>query len=150
MPCLEWSILAQGFSIDRTTNSLSIFNAIEDILIPPDVADPEPGQQIAIGPSFVLLQLWSRETPDVPEVAEGRVTVVSPNQSEMGAGTFTIDLEPSARTRTITALPFLPYVGPGIYRLVIDIKMGESWQKFSEINLSVVKQITAQTQGANK
>lgn len=140
MPRLEWSMLAHGFSIDRSTNALSIFNIIEDIAIPANITEAEAGQHVPIGPPFVLLQLWSRSEPAEEALAEARVSIVAPNGAEMGGGAFIIDLKAAARARTVVGMPFLPYVGLGTYQLVTDIRVGESWKRISTMALSVAKQ----------
>ena len=54
MARLEWTVVAQSYVVDRESNSLSILNVLDELIIPNEAPDPPPGQQIAIGPAFSL------------------------------------------------------------------------------------------------
>ena len=134
---LEWVALAQGYSVDRESNALSIFNVIESLAVPKEVPDPPRGQQIPIGPQFVIVHRWIRSDPELGDRAVGRVKVVGPEGDTIGTAEFTVDLVAERRARSMLKFPFFPFAGIGEYKFFTEMKIGDDWQKIDEIALVV-------------
>jgi hypothetical protein len=139
MPLLELSLLAQSYSNDRESNALSIFNIIENILIPKSVPDPPAGQQIAVAPQISVVQRWTRSEREVAEKVTGRIQVLGPSGNMIGGGEYSIDLSVERRSRSMMNFPFFPFVGEGDYRFVTEVKAGDSWLQVHEFSISVTR-----------
>jgi hypothetical protein len=137
VPRIEWAMLVQAYSIDRESNSLSLFNVIEEITLPHDVPVPPEGQTIPIGPQMALIGLWSRSDASVGEKAEARIEISFPDGRSAGNAIFDVDLTGEARTRGILKLPFLPFSGEGFYTFSTALKTGDDWNKVHSIQLRV-------------
>jgi hypothetical protein len=134
---LEWVAVAQGYSVDRESNALSIFNVIESLAVQKEVPDPPRGQQFAIGPQFVIVHRWIRSDPELEERPVGRVRVVGPEGDTLGTAEFTVDLLAERRARSMLKFPFFPFVGIGEYKFFTEMKVGDDWQEIDKMALVV-------------
>ena len=124
MYCL-WSIAAHGSSIDIDTNSLSIFNVVEEIHLPG--APPNPDSVIWISFPMVLLCGWKRTNPS----DEGylRVELHSAAGERLfgspGAG-VQLTFGQSKQSRTRVNVPAFPIKGEGEYNFRILLSSSET------------------------
>jgi hypothetical protein len=137
MARLEWTVVAQSYVVDRESNSLSILNVLDELNIPNEVPDPPPGQQIAVGPAFSVIQMWSRTNSGIPERISGRFQLLRPDGTVVAGVEFFVDLASADRARSMINLPFFPFSGIGNYRMTVDLKVGDDWQKLTEQVLAV-------------
>jgi hypothetical protein len=139
MPRIEWTLFALSYAVDQQSNSLSVFNVIEEIAVPPEVPEPSaPDQIVAVGPTFSLINMWARSEPEIPEERFVRVQVKVPDGRVAALTEFKLDLRGGQRSRTINTFKFLPFTGTGDYRFAIEVKSGEdTWQNVLEAILPV-------------
>jgi hypothetical protein len=130
-------MLVQSYSVDRESNSLSLFNVIEEITLPADVPVPPEGQTIPIGPQMALVGLLSRSEPSTAEKVEARVQISLPNGKNAANANFVVDLTEDARSRAILKIPFLPFSVEGFYTFSTALKIGDAWNEVHSIQLRV-------------
>jgi len=143
MAKLDFVLVAHSCSVDQTTNALSIFNLIEGLGVPGDVPDPPKNGFHNVGPPLSIVVVCRRSKPDVAESGTGRVRLFAPSiRNAIGGEEFQINLTGNNRgSRAIFQLPFLPYMGPGTYRLDVEVKVGENrWKRIGSRELPVIKQ----------
>jgi hypothetical protein len=109
-----WSVLCSQAVIDRDTNNISLFNALEQVTIP---ASPPPGGALVM--QYEVTTFWAR----VGEPVEGkmRLRVLGPEGQALLATEAGLDLVTAERTRNRLLFQQLPIVGEGIYRFVLDL-----------------------------
>ena len=137
-----WGILCQSSVIDRQTNNVSLFNVIEEISIPAQPPQMQPGQPwpTDVAPlMFDLVILWMRSDEDTPERGRGRVRLVVPNQKAPALGQeFEVDLTNYLRLRMVLKVPGLPAGDLGMYRFIVDGKTDTSdWAEMFELPIRV-------------
>lgn len=132
-----WAVLCKDTSIDGKSNSISLFNVVEQLNIAPiDVPVGERGM-VPIPVCFVIL--WRRDAYDTPERREGRLRIVSPEGTELVSQAFQMDLGERPRLRNIIHLNGLPLLANqlGDYRFVIEVLDGDRWGVVHEFPLQV-------------
>lgn len=143
MAKLDFVMFAGAVTIDRETNALSIINVVEGLGVPAGVPDPPKDAFHNVGPPLSVVVMCRRSKPDRPESGTGRVRVFVPKRRDaVGGEEFKIDLTGSNKgSRSVLKLPFLPYIGPGTYRLDVEIKVGDDkWKRLGSRELPVIKQ----------
>ena len=139
-----WSILCQSSAVDRDTNSLSLFNIIEEVTFPaqpPQIQPEQPLPERIMLANFELVTLWMRSNLEVPERGRGRLRIVLTEGQEVTFQEFEVDLTQYLRFRTRVRLPGFPTGGPGIYRFIVDRKTDASeWTEMFELPIRVVLQ----------
>lgn len=137
-----WAVLCQNSVIDKATNTISLFNVVEEIQVA-----PQPPQEPLIPPAagrgasivFQLVTLWGRSNEDAPEQGRGRLRLVLPDGESTITGEYEVDLAKFLRLRHITQIATLPIRNEGIYKFVVESKEGDSdWSIKFEVPLRVV------------
>ncbi len=112
-----WSILCSKSSVDRQTNSISLFEVIEGI------------QFVTAGPvnfpadvpfEAQVVSLWLRSDPAVPEHGQMRSKLIGPSNQNLGESISEIDLRSNSRVRTVGQFNGLRIDGAGIYEWEIS------------------------------
>jgi hypothetical protein len=131
-----WSVLCGRAVTDRETNNMSLLEVIEQVnLLGPM---PEPGQRVALPIPFEVVSLWSRGNPNEREESTGRIKIIAPNNAEVLAHEFSINLIEHARVRTQMRSVGIPLAGVGRYVFSIEIKRpNEIWETVAKIPLQV-------------
>lgn len=115
-----WTILCAKSSVDRDTNNLTLIDVIERI----QFHGVEPKTNALIPLAADLVTTWTRSNPETPEKEAGRARLFTPRDTQLGVGSFEIDLVAQLRARTIARLTHFPYNGPGVYYFVVDRRPG--------------------------
>lgn len=105
-----WTVLCSRSSIDSESNTLSLFEVVEEVTL--DGLITKPG---AIPGPFDLVSLWSRARLDSPVEAETRWSLVSPTGKSLMEVAATIDLSQFHRVRARTRLAAVVIDSPGLY-----------------------------------
>jgi hypothetical protein len=130
-----WSILCSQAIIDRETNNVSIWNAIEQITI---AAEPKPRGVVPI--RFDIATLCVRSDMDVPAKGNLRIILSTPSGEDVQLNEAPIDLINYERARNITQIQGLPANESGIYIIKIELKQDDEWEQVAKIPVSIVFQ----------
>ena len=143
-----WAVLCERSVIDLETNQVSLFNIVEQVMVPAESPEVASGGTVEgrMGlASFELVTLWTRSDPDMPERGRGRLSLILPEDSpRLSPIPYEVDLTRHIRLRHRTRMPGLPVGGEGIFRFVIEGKSdSDDWAMMFELPLEV----RVQTQG---
>jgi len=142
MPRFEMMLFAQSVTVDREKNTLSIFHIIDGFGVPAGTPELAKGQVLPVGPPVVVITFWRRAKMSVPESASGRMRLIGPKgRRQFGSSEFKVELGgDSRRSQAMLNIPFIPYVGPGEYEIVIDIKVRkDKWKRVGSREFIVSK-----------
>jgi hypothetical protein len=118
-----WSVLCEGSSVDKLSNQVSLFSAVENInfLFGPEV--PPSTAEISITVQMRLVSYWIRSRISVAEKAEARVSLELPNgRVVIEKGGVAIDLTTAPRARTLNQIGSIRYAGPGYYAFIVEYR----------------------------
>lgn len=91
-----WTVLCRGTAIDRDTNSLSVFDIVEQFAVLPAGHQPHP-QMVPM--FFEIVSVWGREQPDQPCKQFAMVELVKPNGDAVELAQYDVDLTEHERSR---------------------------------------------------
>lgn len=120
-----WSVLCQSASIDAQTNNVSLFNALENIIVLGELSKEKP---------FILsceiVSLWAREHEDKPASGQLRACFISPEGRNPQSIVLDIDLTKTPFHRTRLTIGALPVISTGWFEFVIDFRLAgeENWR----------------------
>jgi hypothetical protein len=138
MPHHVWSVICAKSSIDRTANTVSLFDVVEQInvQIPPENV-AQPG---LISFSFELVSLWTRRHADAPERATGRVIHIDADNSQSNAVEIAIDLTTHRRLRSTIQSSALRVIRPGIHQFGVEVQEGVEapWTTVASIPIEII------------
>lgn len=131
-----WSVLCARSVTDNRTNTVSLFNVLEQIQIASVQGVLAPGLLPA---AIELVSLWTRSEPGQPARGSGRIEVVLPDGSVAVEQAFDVDLSGFERLRTQAALSAIPIVGPGryVFRISKQLQGEEDWVEVARIPLQI-------------
>ena len=136
-----WAILCQNTIIDQRSNNISLIEVIEELTVPvpPPELMTEGDGELSMLVDGNLVILWTRSDLNVPEKAQTRSRIISPNGGEAQSGDFEIDLTEIVRARVIGRIAELPpLTQTGEYTIKIETKVDDSeWQEEFELPLWV-------------
>jgi hypothetical protein len=137
-----WAVLCQNSVIDRDSNTISLFNVIEEIHVVPQPPQ-EPLMPAAVGKGasivFQLVTLWGRSNQDTPEQGRGRLRLVLPDGESSITGEHEVNLTEFLRLRHIARITTMPIRNEGIYKFVVEGKESNGkWSARFEVPLRVV------------
>jgi len=129
-----WTVLCSRVVIDKTTNNVSIQEAIERITVP-----GEPDPKVAIQFPMQLVTLWVRSQPDQPARSQARLTFLSPSGEQLIEVDLPLDLTEHERLRTPAQIGALPAPEAGRYYFYLDLQIeGENdWKRVAAIPLTI-------------
>jgi len=132
-----WSILCQSASIDVQTNNVSLFNVMENIVVP---SQPSPEKPLVL--SCEIISLWAREKIDEPANGQLQVNFVNPDGRDSQSIILDIDLTKSPLHRTRLTIGALPITTTGRFEFRIDYRlMGEeNWLTVARLPLFLSSQ----------
>ena len=129
-----WTVLCTRSSIDRETNNMSLFEAIEQLTIHDWTGQPG----FAPGP-FELVSLWARAETDRPCRGEARFLLRTPGGRTAISQTHEVDLRQYRRLRTRRRIPAIPVDGAGLYTFLVELREldQDQWLQVARIPLEV-------------
>jgi hypothetical protein len=139
-----WSVVCGRATTDRESNNISLVDVFEQLNLLGPVPGPAPiavegeaPKQPAVPLQFELVSLWIRQNPDEEEESVGRIRFVSPQNQDLIAHEFPVNLVHNPRMRTQLKSSAIPLAGPGRYRFVVEIRRAGAWDTVARIPLLV-------------
>lgn len=147
MAVCAWAVLCRKSVVDKSDNSLSLFEVMENVSFdgaePPEEAYKEKPVLVGSGASEAahFVSLWWRDAKETPETITARFSVVTPGMKTIYSKEVEIALEPHERTRHMFRMPGFFYQGPGRYRYRIEVKKQAKtkvrWEVVADVPLNV-------------
>ncbi len=143
---LGWALICESFSIDSTTNRISLFNVFEEItysVVKAALPDATPLLPI---PCYIV-SLWERSDESKGETCEMRVRITDESSGNLVglAAALKVSLEDHLRNRAILRLPGIPttveHLAPGIRTYVFHIESQgaeDEWEHRSSLRIRMV------------
>lgn len=129
-----FSTICNRTSIDRETNSLSIFNIIEEITI-----ISEPDKTVRIPLYFEVVSQWTRSDENIPCIGTAKVFMRDPAGTSNKLAEIKIDLDKNIYARTIIRISGVELRGPGMYTFQIDLKTEkDEWSPITTVPFQVI------------
>lgn len=129
-----FSVICNRTSIDKETNSLSIFNVIEQITIL-----SEPDKTVRIPLYFEVISQWARSDENVPCIGTAKAYMCDQAGISNIPVEIKIDLTKNIFARTIIRISGIELRGPGMYEFHIDLKTEkDDWSPISSVPFQVI------------
>ena len=137
---VTWAVICEGSSIDQESNNISLFNLLDQLLLPePPDEMAESNRPVMAAVRLLLVAMFSRSDSDQGETATGRIAIHFPDDIEpQFLPVFEIDLESAHRLRGKFNLVGIPVSGEGLYHFQIQI-LGDdgNWDFAYEVPVEV-------------
>ncbi|HVA48045.1 MAG TPA: hypothetical protein VNH11_16870 [Pirellulales bacterium] len=132
-----WTFLCRGSAVDRDSNSLSIFDIVEQFSLVPVDQQPHP-QMIPL--FFELVSVWARQNPAEPCREFARVELSQPDNTTLPITEYEVDLMEFERSRIRGRLPGFPTNMPGRYFVQVSRRPTEDdpWEVVARVPLTIV------------
>ena len=135
-----WSVLCSKQSIDRETNSISLFEVIEGVQFYTKAIPSFPSPVPFAG---TLVTLWARSTPGERAKGVARVRLLSPEGTELLSQTMEVNLESHPRNRSILQLQGIVIGGPGVHAWEVSSRAADGrWETQATIPMDVAVSTT--------
>ncbi len=129
-----FSLICNRTSIDKDTNSLSIFNVIEQITV---FSEPEKTVQLPM--HFEIISQWMRSEENIPCSSNAKIYLCDPQGISKTNVEIKIDLLKNIVGRTIIRVSGIELRGPGMYKFQIEIQQENTeWIKIASIPFLVI------------
>jgi len=130
-----WSVVCQSASIDAQTNNVSLFNTLENLVVP-----GVPSKEKPFVFSCEIVSLWAREIEDVPCSGQMRVTLDTTDLGLPHSVSLEIDLTKTSFHRTRITIGALPMVATGRFEFRIEYKLAdeEIWHPAAKLPFIVM------------
>lgn len=120
-----WSVIFNRAVVDNNTNSISLFDCVEEVTVnfskPEDVSVPQKNIPI----NFSVISLWSDENISKSREFEYLMEIIDPQNKKISEFTNTPIFEAGKkRLRTIIQMNGMAVTSEGEYTVVIKYKMG--------------------------
>lgn len=153
MPEHLWSILCYKACVDEATNSVSILDVYEKIIIQ-NVSDPaslektrRDGKEAFFPIRMDLMSHWVRSDFEKPESGKLRLVLQPPTGKRLTlVDELLIDLDEHPRFRSRIQMPAMPYRGPGIYYFLVSLRQAKGWKRVAKIPFEIALSEEAQEQ----
>lgn len=135
-----WAVLAEGSSVDRDTNNVSLFNVVEEMHVPAPPENPNDPDVLPLVPvRLVLVTLFARSATDQGETQQARLVVGLPGGRIAETDPhMDVDLESALRHRNRFNLGAIPIAGEGEYSFQIQrLDESNNWNLMFEVPLHV-------------
>lgn len=141
------SLLARSVSVDPFTNSITIIDIAENLMIEAsEIPTATVDAPYLIAPfAWVFIAFFRRDEIGTPEDIKGRLVIMSPQGCEFPGPEQRIDLVNAANGRVLTMIPRFPYTGNGIYRFCYQVLRDAKWQTASEFSVPLTITISGST-----
>lgn len=126
-----WSVFCQNSVIDGSTNTISLFNAIEQIRLNKTLE----GKSKAIDMPNVIFSLFSRSNDCSPCAGKVKYELVNPDNKIMKGVEYPVDLSDVQYQRIRVRSERFPIASPGVYRFIVSLLQegSKSWRKVASI-----------------
>jgi hypothetical protein len=144
LKCL-WSHIVGSTSVDITTNSLSLFNIIEEISGEIKAPLDDINKEVILPFSYEIISLWQRVAYNNKEIKQTiRIELISPENKELQSFSYDL-LIPSdkERMRFRTNINGIKFAGNGEYKILVKIKTKDGFEEMSstQFNMNIKKAI---------
>lgn len=141
-----WSVICNNSSVDQQSNSVSLFNVLEQVAIEnkafDEISNTTDKKGVLILHKFEIVTLWKIKPNQKSLKFEQKLELIDPNKDILD--TFTIPLEFEAgksRLRFKTELPGLKVTVPGdyVFRVSLQSTLKKEWIEVTELPIEVNK-----------
>lgn len=126
-----WTVICRGSSIDVESNNVSLFSAMEQIVVPPAAN----GQVLPI--EFEIVSLFQRDDPDTGQLDEMALVLVDPMGNEGPRNSVQVNMVNHQRARIRLRSPVFRIDGAGTYWFEIR---GEDDEAVARVPLMILFQ----------
>jgi hypothetical protein len=132
-----WSVVCQSASFDAQTNSVSLFNTLENLLV---FGIPSKEKPFVL--SCEIVSLWAREKQDVPCSGQMQVIVNVPGADSPHTISLDIDLTKTPFHRTRITIAALPMTATGRFEFLVEYRLTgkEIWETAARLPFIVTSQ----------
>jgi len=141
---IAWVVACQRALLDQT-NNISLIQVIEEIGVPTAPVGVDSMNALIQFP-FAVVALWSRSVADQPESAQVRARMLGPNGRELAKSEAGVDLMQVKRSRLITQFAGVPYRGPGVYVVTMEVAAGQRWRRVGSAEFTLHHNVPASAQ----
>ena len=134
-----WSVICERSVIDKDTNSISLFNSLEELNINYSGEEKLEKTKIKNIPiSFEIASLWFDENIEKDRKFEIILEILDPDNKITNKSAQECAMEKGKkRLRTIAKLNGLGITGSGLYKIIIKYKYGKTIKVASEIPIDI-------------
>jgi len=132
-----WSVVCGSTSIDKETNTISIFNVMEQITVFTNETKP-----FRLPAPFEIVSLWSRKNESTPCQGKMRLYYCDTDQNYEKQQELLIDLNEGIFYRTRVRFHGIELKGQGLYKFFVDLQQSgnEAWNRVATIPVLVIYQ----------
>lgn len=132
-----WSVVCQSASVDAQTNSVSLFNTLENLLV-----FGTPSKERPFVFSCEIVSLWAREKHDVPCSGQMQVSLNGPGSDSPHMVSLDIDLTKTPFHRTRITIGALPMTATGRFEFLVEYRLNgkEIWETAARLPFIVSSQ----------
>lgn len=138
-----WSLLAQHVITSQETQNLSLIDIVDRIGFLPAPGHERPKGISSISIQLYLVSLWIRSKPEEAEEGRGRIIVKDPRGRQIikkEIMEFKIDLTKTQYFRMTGIFKSLPFTVNGMYRVVVQLQVGNKWKEVAFVPLQLVEE----------
>lgn len=144
-----WSVLCHKGCLDKYSNSISLFDVMEQVdLLEPIPAPPDGNTISTFKIQLHLVSLWVRSDLIKPERTLCRVRIITPDGKTIRGSQPEIDLIEHRRTRSFIIMDAFPFTVEGVYRFIVEQspyrKRKFQWTEVARIPFEVRLQLEEQ------
>lgn len=132
-----WSVVCQNASFDVQTNSVSLLNTLENLIV-----FGEPSKETPIIFSCEIVSLWARENDTLPCSGQMRARLDIPGEENSHMITLAIDLAKTSFHRTRITIGALPLTSSGRFEFQVEYRLAseDKWQLAAKLPFFVTSQ----------
>jgi len=132
-----WSVVCQSASFDAQTNSVSLFNTLENLLV---LGTPSKERPFVL--SCEIVSLWAREKLDVPCTGQMQVALKLPENDTPHTVSLEIDLSKTPFHRTRITIGAIPMTSTGRFEFLVEYRISEkeNWTTAAKLPFIVISQ----------
>ena len=132
-----WSVACQSASFDTQTNSVSLLNTLENIIV-----FGEPTRETPVPFSCEIVSLWARENVDTGCSGQMRVLLNSSGEKAPDVIMLEIDLTRTPFHRTRITIGVLPLTSSGRFEFQVEYRLAdeETWRPAAKLPFLVLAQ----------
>lgn len=129
-----WSVLCRSSSIDQETNSVSLFNTLDSLVICGELKE-----KFTLPMDFEVTSLWCRSQEDAPAHGAIRITMRTPDQKNIVVNEMELELDNTIFYRSRLKFPGLPVSSEGSYSFMVEFKPRDAakWSRAAVLPLFV-------------
>lgn len=144
-----WSVACRKGVVDKFTSLVSLFDVIESLTLTVGAGSDfiaktkearKKGEYAGLPSEIMIVSLWHRSDPDIPEQATCRYRVLTPEGKvpPPDVEAIILDLETHVRVRTFGKVPSLPFAGFGDYWVLVETQVDdEKWKEVARLPIEL-------------